>query len=115
MVVLNYYYFNNLIDLKPKQGSVYIHSLSEALNEEMEISEKMMNNWLAHFNLKKYQIHCSGHAYFEDLINAIKTVSPRLLFPIHTEHPGIFSRMKLECKNVMVKEGKRYELDKILG
>ncbi|MEM5834978.1 MAG: MBL fold metallo-hydrolase [Candidatus Aenigmatarchaeota archaeon] len=111
MIVLNFYSFNNLIDIRPNSGSVYIHSLSEAINEEMEISEKRMDNWLRHFNLAKYQIHCSGHASEEDLLYVVKTINPKILFPIHTEYPGFFSRMKIGCKNKIVKEKVRYKLN----
>lgn len=110
MIVLNFYSFPNLIDIKPNDGSIFIHSLSEALNEEMEISEKRMNNWLNHFNLKKYQIHSSGHASLNDLLYTIKTINPKILLPIHTEHPGFFSRVGLNCKNKILKENVKYKI-----
>ena len=107
MVVLNFWYFTTIIDLKPKNG-VYIHSLSEPFNEEMEISYERMRNWLNHFNLNFLQSHCSGHINGEDLINLIKTIKPTNLFPIHTEHPHMFK--KISSHVIMVKEGKMYKL-----
>ncbi len=107
MVVLNFWYFNNLVDLKPKNG-IYIHSLSEPFNEEMEISYDRMRNWLNHFNLKFVQSHCSGHINGSDLKNLIKIIKPKVLFPIHTEHPDIFR--KFLSNIVIVKEGKMYKL-----
>lgn len=107
MVVLNFWYFNNLVDLKPEHG-VYIHSLSEPFNEEMEISYDRMRNWLNHFNLRFVQSHCSGHVNGSDLKNLIKTINPKILFPIHTENPDIFKQF---ISNVeIVKEGKMYKL-----
>lgn len=111
MLVLNFYYFNNLIDIKPNGGSVYIHSLSEAIDEEMEISERRMENWLNHFNLLKYQIHCSGHASSNDLFNVIRKIKPKILLPIHTEYPRAFSRMNIDCKIKVLKEGVKYKLN----
>lgn len=43
MIVLNFWYFNILVDLKPKM-SLYIHSLSEPFNEEMAISHERMHH-----------------------------------------------------------------------
>jgi len=107
MVVLNFWYFNTLIDLKP-HGGTYIHSLSEPFNEEMEVSYERMHNWLRHFNLRFVQSHCSGHICGPDLIELIKDINPRELYPIHTEHPDLFR--KLDMKTTMIKEGKKYKL-----
>ena len=107
MVVLNFWYFNTLIDLKPN-GGLYIHSLSEPFNEEMQISFDRMMNWLNFFNLRFVQAHCSGHINGVDLKELITTINPRELYPIHTEHPGIFR--KLDVKTRMVREGKVYKL-----
>ena len=107
MVVLNFYYFNMLIDLNP-YGGIYIHSLSEPFNEEMEISFERMKAWIKHFNLKFVQSHCSGHINGTELKELIKTVTPKVLFPIHTEHPGIFRTLSMQTR--MIKEGKTYKL-----
>jgi ribonuclease J len=107
LIVLNFWYFSDLIDLKPKNG-LYIHSLSEPFNEEMEISYDRMKNWLAHFDIKFFQSHCSGHINGDDLKELISTIHPKKLFPIHTEHPELFQ--KLPGKTTMVKEGKTYKL-----
>ena len=107
MVVLNFWYFNQLVDLDPK-GGLYIHSLSEPFNEEMEISKKRMMNWIDHFHLEYFQSHCSGHANGDDLRELIKKVNPKMLFPVHTEHPGMFRRLGMEAK--MIKEGKVYKI-----
>jgi ribonuclease J len=106
ILVLNFWYFSDLVDLKPTTG-LYIHSLSEPFNEEMEISYKRMKNWLTHFHLEYFQSHCSGHINGDDLRELIKTIHPKTLYPIHTEHPGFFR--KLPGKIVMVKEGKAYK------
>ena len=107
MIVLNFWYFNQLIDLKPK-GGIYIHSLSEPFNEEMEISYERMVNWIRFFNMDFVQSHCSGHINGVDLMNLLKKVKPKNLFPIHTEKPKLFSRLNL--KTHIVKEGKSYKI-----
>ena len=84
MIVLNYWYFNTLIDLQPK-NSMYIHSLSEPFNEEMEVSFSRMKSLLDHFNLEFVQAHCSGHICGPDLGYLIEEIKPKILFPIHTD------------------------------
>ena len=107
MVVLNYWYFNSMIDLKPYHG-MYVHSLSEPFNEEMEISYERMRNWLNHFDLNLVQSHCSGHINGDDLKRVLSTIQPEMLFPVHTEHPEKFN--SLDMKTIMIKEGKTYKL-----
>jgi len=107
MAVLNFYYFNMLIDLKP-YGGLYIHSLSEPFNEEMEISYERMHNWLKFFDLRFVQSHCSGHINGSDLYELIETVNPKTVYPIHTEHPDLFKKLSMNIQ--MVKEGKSYQL-----
>jgi ribonuclease J len=107
MVVLNFYYFNMLVDLKPN-GGTYIHSLSEPFNEEMEISYERMHNWLKHFDVKFVQSHCSGHICGPDLKDLINTINPKEVHPIHTEHPDIFKKFGIKTR--IVKEGKTYKL-----
>jgi len=107
MVVLNFYYFNMLVDLKPNK-STYIHSLSEPFNEEMEISYERMHNWLRFFDIKFVQSHCSGHISGPDLYELIETVKPKKVYPIHTEHPDMFKNLSMRIH--IVKEGELYKL-----
>lgn len=107
MVVLNYWYFNAMVDLKPYQGT-YVHSLSEPFNEEMEISYERMKNWLDHFDINLVQSHCSGHINGEDLKTMLTQINPKTVFPIHTNHPQQFQT--LDLKTIMIKEGKTYKL-----
>jgi ribonuclease J len=105
MVVLNFWYFNTLADLKPN-NSLYVHSLSEPFNEEMEMSHDRMMNWINHFKMKFVQSHCSGHINGQDIKELITTINPKVLFPVHTEHPGMFRDLDMRTK--LIKEGKKY-------
>jgi ribonuclease J len=107
IIILNFWYLPTLIDLNPQKG-VYIHSLSEPFNEEMEVSYERMMNWIHHFNLRFVQAHCSGHINGHDLKNMIKTIQPQSLYPIHTEYPELFKG--LTSKVLRVQEGKMYKL-----
>jgi mRNA degradation ribonuclease J1/J2 len=68
-----------------------IHSASEPYTEEQEISQERIDAWLEHFGMNKFQSHCSGHARGQDLLNAIKEINAKMLFPIHTEHAEAYS------------------------
>lgn len=58
--------------------------------------------------MNKFQSHCSGHARGRDLLEAVKEIGAKILFPIHTEHPEIY---KTKIQNVtLVKEAARYDL-----
>jgi ribonuclease J len=107
IVVLNFWYFNTLVDLKPYQGT-YIHSLSEPFNEEMEISFDRMMNWLNHYRLHFVQSHCSGHMTGDDLKRVITSMKPEKVFPIHTEKPEIFKSFHDHVH--LVEQGKMYKL-----
>lgn len=107
MIVLNFWYFNTLVDLNAEK-SLYIHSLSEPFNEEMEMSYGRMKNWLDHFKIKFVQHHCSGHINGSDMKELIAMINPKELFPIHTEKPGMFRGMTHKVNRV--KEGKEYKL-----
>lgn len=106
MVVLNFWYFNMLVDLKPYNG-LYIHSLSEPFNEEMEISYERMRNWLKYFDIRFVQSHCSGHICGIDLKELIQTINPKIIYPIHTEHPYMFKKFPMKVE--IVKERKTYK------
>jgi len=94
--------------MKPKPGALYIHSSSEPFNEEGEIEERRVNNWLKNFGLYRFQSHCSGHAKNSDIINLVKTIDAKRVFPIHTEYPEAFKSI---AKNMtLILEGETYKL-----
>ncbi|MDR2966920.1 MAG: MBL fold metallo-hydrolase [Methanobacteriaceae archaeon] len=92
----DFFELKELIDIKPKNG-LYIHSLTEPFNEEMEIDLKRVTNWLRHFNLlPMHKMHVSGHGSGEEILNMIKEINPEKLYPIHTEHVESFDVLKDE-------------------
>ena len=93
IVHLGFFDINELLDMRPKLGSVYIHSTSEPHNEEQRIDEERLNNWLSFFQLPRLHVHASGHANGLDLMQMIEEIRPKKLIPIHTEHPELFKLM----------------------
>jgi ribonuclease J len=90
IIHLTFFDINELIDIDPSPDVTYIHSSSEPHNEEQEIDEKRLNNWLDYFHVKKYHYHASGHASGADIRRLVEQVKPKTLMPIHTEHKELF-------------------------
>lgn len=109
VMFMNYYQLNNLFDIKPVKGSIHIRSVCEPFNDDMELDQKRIDNWLRLFGLyPEIKIHSSGHACGPDILDMIKKISPKKIFPIHTEHPDFFNTLKMNIE--LVKEGKTYKL-----
>jgi len=109
LCAMGFFSFNALIDMKPKSGAVYIHSASEAYNEEQVLSTKRLHNWIEKFQMEHHQIHCSGHAKGEDLMGMVKEIDAKMLFPIHTEYPTEYARVT--NKITIVDMNKKYQLN----
>jgi ribonuclease J len=91
IMALDFNCFAELIDLRPEPGSHFIYSMSEPFTEE-DLEDRVMHNWLNHFGLRYHQLHASGHMSRRELTEAIETISPQRLFPIHTENPKLFAK-----------------------
>jgi len=104
------YNMEEMVRIKPNGESCYILSGSEPFNEEMEIDYEKLLNWLRHYGLPQYHIHVSGHIMPLELRDVIKEISPKKLFPIHTEDPDLFSRFcnSLELDVITPSKGENY-------
>ncbi len=90
----DFFELKELIDVKPEKA-VYIKSVTEPFDEEMEIDEKRVLNWLNHFNLlPMYKMHVSGHASGPELLEMIREIHPDILYPIHTEKKELFRELE---------------------
>ena len=81
----------DLIDIRPDEGSSYIRSLTEPFDTEMELKEEQIRNWLHHFGIISsendwHQVHVSGHGDGVQIKRVIDGSRARKLIPIHTEH-----------------------------
>lgn len=87
----DFFELKELIDVKPETDSCYIRSVCEPFDIEMELDLKKAENWLTHFGLYPYtQIHASGHLNYDEIRDAVETVQPKVLIPVHTQHPEVF-------------------------
>jgi ribonuclease J len=104
---LDFPQFTELIDIRPRTGSHFIHSMSEPHSEE-DIEDRIMHNWLDHFQMQFHQLHASGHMNRQQITDLVNRVNPERVFPIHTENPQLF---KKTCDDVsLVNCGKKCKL-----
>ncbi len=90
VLYLDSFSIQELVDIKPLSGSLYIKSSCEPFDLEMELDWKRMLNWFSHFGLRHTQIHASGHACGSELLEMVREIAPKRVMPVHTEKPGLF-------------------------
>ncbi len=112
VLAISFYGLGELIGIKPAPESCYILSASEPFNEEMEIDFNRLMNWLDHYGLPQYHVHISGHIMPLQLKEALKTMKPKKIFPIHGEHPELFGKFmkNLPSEIILPEKGKEYTL-----
>ena len=89
MLSLSDFKLQELIDIKPSDGSSYIRSLTEPFDAEMEFKQETIKNWLEHFGLITSerdwnQVHVSGHGDGQQIKHVIDGTKAKKLIPIHT-------------------------------
>jgi len=104
---LDFQHFTELVDIDPKPGSHFIHSMSEPFEED-DIEDKVKHNWLDHFEFHFHQYHASGHCSKREIFEILGMINAETVFPVHTEHPKLF-RKSVEGV-VLPALGKRYEV-----
>jgi ribonuclease J len=112
ILVTSIYDLNELFDIRPVPGSIFLFSASEPFNEEMEEEHERLRNWLEHFGIPLYTMHSSGHIMPLDLRDCIVQMNPKRLFTIHTSSQKLFSRfMSGTAQEITLPNlGQRYEL-----
>jgi len=112
---MSFYTLNDLFDINPTAGSYFIRSSSEPFDDEGEVEDRKLKNWFQLFQIPESnvsQVHCSGHMRRDELIEMIKEIHPKKIFPVHTKNAHIFTEMNLP-KDILVIEpekGKRYSI-----
>ena len=108
LVFIDFFTLKELIDIKPLPGSVFVYSLTEPFNEEMEIDFVRLKNWIDRFKMSIKHAHASGHADGKQLKEIAETVKPGNLFPVHTDKPEMFKKL-IKGKIVLPELGKEYK------
>lgn len=87
----DFFELKELIDIKPL-NAIYIKSVTEPFDEEMEFDNKRIEKWLEHFNLLPvYKMHVSGHASGPELLEMIREIQPEAIYPVHTVFKELFN------------------------
>lgn len=90
MFTLSDFKLQELIDIKPSEGSSYVRSLTEPFDLEMEFKQKRIENWFIRFGLitsqkQWHQVHVSGHGDGDQIKKVIENSNAKKLIPIHTK------------------------------
>ncbi|MGQ4832802.1 MAG: MBL fold metallo-hydrolase [Candidatus Asgardarchaeia archaeon] len=93
ILVSSFHSFSDLWQIRPPGGSIYILSTSEPFNEERELQYDRLLNWISFFGIPLIKAHTSGHATPIDIKEIINKINPKVIIPVHTEHPEMFSNM----------------------
>ncbi len=108
ILCFSFFDLNELPSIRPKPGSLYVHSSSEPHDEEQEIDFRRLHNWLRQFELRgvglpvesndgwqvpddEKGLHASGHACGSDLLEIALEVKPEILIPVHSEYPDFYT------------------------
>jgi ribonuclease J len=113
ILMFSFWDANELMDLSTPEGNMpgaaYIRASCEPFNDEMEIDEGKLMNWLDRFgisydtemkdgNTHFKRAHVSGHASRPELKELISKLKPKVLIPIHTPRPDLFEAMVREIE-----------------
>jgi len=102
---LDFYQFGELIDIRPRRGSRFIHSMSEPFSEE-DVEDEVLHNWLDHFGMQFHQLHASGHLNREQIGSLVTEINAKKVFPVHTENAHLFKQISENVQ--MIKREKEY-------
>ncbi len=75
--------------------------------------EKMTQDFAGYIRIhgiKKVQVHTSGHSFEPDLKRFVDVISPKVVIPIHTCHPGQFSNLFTGHNVKQLRDGERYQI-----
>lgn len=107
ILCFSFWDINELIEIDPQPGALYIYSSSEAFDEEQKFDIVRLRNWLSLFQMQPVGVpdpvtgkvpdaekgfHASGHIIGPDLLELIETINPGVVIPVHTENQDFFRR-----------------------
>lgn len=112
---LSFFDVNELAYVRPAPESLWIYSSCEAFDEEMAISAERLQHWLDRFGMQRRgrlrqdeqesdPFHVSGHASGPDLVELVRTIRPKMLIPVHTQHPEAYAEQVRDVCDVRIPE-----------
>lgn len=119
----SFYELSELVSIDPP-GGIWIHSTSEAFDEEGRVNWRRLKDWLEHFGVQlvgDYELakagdpahrgfHASGHVSGTELAELVALIRPGMLVPVHTERPEWFKRFSDLTEVVLPERGRPIDL-----
>jgi ribonuclease J len=85
---------NNLMkNLDLNKRGLFISSSIDPYAEEFFDNTNTIRKKLEPYGIPSYRVHASGHSTPHDIINFIDEIKPKILIPVHTEHPKFFQKI----------------------
>lgn len=109
MFYCNDFRMQELIDVRPSEGSSYIRSATEPFDDEMILDHARIKRWLVHFGLlnkeKNWNVaHVSGHGSEDQIKRVVEETRAKNLIPIHTEHGELFEKWHKQVTKVDINQ-----------
>ena len=95
----------SLIDLRPPEGSVYVHSNGVPLGP-YDPAHQVMLAWVRAFDLELVSLGSSGHSRPADVRRMVRAVRPGVVLPVHTRHPEAL--LVEDVPTLIPETGRRY-------
>ncbi|MFW9969790.1 MAG: MBL fold metallo-hydrolase RNA specificity domain-containing protein, partial [Candidatus Odinarchaeota archaeon] len=83
-----------------KRG-LFISSSVDPYAEEFFDNTNKIRKQLEAYGIPAYRVHASGHSTPQDIIYFVEEIKPKVLIPIHTEHPQFFQKL-FQRSNIQV-------------
>ncbi|MFZ5814084.1 MAG: MBL fold metallo-hydrolase [Bacillota bacterium] len=99
---------NELVDLQPPAGSVFIHSNGEPLGRFDPMFD-LFTRWLDRFGVELLFAPSTGHASPADLHRIVEEIQPQVLMPIHSRAPELLEPAGI--RRVLPELGASYAID----
>jgi ribonuclease J len=107
ILAFSYNDMNDLLDVDPPEGTVFIYSSSEPYGEAQRVDMWRLWNWTQFYRMDVHgfrwngddesgspefpeHLHASGHISSDDLLWLIKEIRPQYVLPVHTRNRGWF-------------------------
>ncbi len=119
----SFYELAELVEIDLPPGGIWIHSTSEAYDEEGRVNWRRLKEWLAHFGVRlvgdferaragdpeHVVLHASGHVSSAELAELVELIHPQTLVPVHTERPDWFRRFAGSMEVGLTQRGRPIE------
>ena len=99
--------------INPNLKGAFISSSIDPYTEEYIDNNRTLTRYFRQHGIPSYRVHASGHAMPHHLINFINKISPKVLIPVHTEHPHFFKKFfkNSEINVVILDKNDKFDLN----